>query len=166
MKGTRMWKPALSVPEYLPSRSTTHACCCGTTRAIREIRIIANTPTTTATMKEPMQHHRRGGEEDQLEPERSGRTESDEDRHQKRADGKESDVSGGGEELDDQQNKGREDPNPPSHERVIERNTSCRLSVPGCRLRAPLSLATSLQSVEQLRRDGRYELDVIRRAAG
>src|SRR5437763_33609 len=53
MNGTRRWNPALSVPENLPRRSITHACCCGTTRAIREMRIIAKTTTTTATIKVP-----------------------------------------------------------------------------------------------------------------
>src|SRR5262249_27666017 len=54
MNGTRMWKPALSVPENLPRRSTTHACCCGTTRAIREMRIIAKITITSATIKVPI----------------------------------------------------------------------------------------------------------------
>src|SRR5207248_10003305 len=46
-----MWKPALSVAEYLPSRSTIHAFCCGTTRAIRLIMIMAKMTTTTATRR-------------------------------------------------------------------------------------------------------------------
>src|SRR3954452_4077674 len=46
-----MWKPALSVAEYLPRRSTIHAFCCGTTRATREIMIIRKTTTTIATRR-------------------------------------------------------------------------------------------------------------------
>src|SRR3954454_15706911 len=45
----RMWNPAFSVPLYLPSRSTTQACCCGTTRAIREMTNIAKKARTTTT---------------------------------------------------------------------------------------------------------------------
>src|SRR6266851_2693718 len=44
-----MWNPAISVPEYLPRRSTTHACCCGTTRAILETRTIAKIAKTKVT---------------------------------------------------------------------------------------------------------------------
>src|SRR5262245_16491433 len=48
--GSRMWKPASSVPEYLPSRSTTKALCCGTTTAVLATITSSRNARTTATI--------------------------------------------------------------------------------------------------------------------
>src|SRR5438876_9475736 len=50
-----MWKPACSVSEYFPRRSTTQACCCGTTRAILETRMIAKIAKTNVTRTGPIE---------------------------------------------------------------------------------------------------------------
>src|ERR1035437_10237478 len=49
MKGTKKFKPGVRVPLYLPRRSTTHACCCGTTLIDWVMKITAMTNKTIAT---------------------------------------------------------------------------------------------------------------------
>src|SRR5687767_5572428 len=49
-----MCSPAPSVSLNLPRRSTTQACCCGTTRTIFDIRTITKMATTTTTINSPM----------------------------------------------------------------------------------------------------------------
>src|SRR5215218_9158050 len=41
MKGIRMFRPGVSVPWYLPRRSTTQAFCCGTTLSARKPKMTA-----------------------------------------------------------------------------------------------------------------------------
>ena len=48
--GTRKLSPGVSVPWYLPSRSTTQAFCCGTTLIARTTKVAAMTTRTRATM--------------------------------------------------------------------------------------------------------------------
>src|SRR4029453_8487741 len=53
-KGIRMWKPAWSVPRYLPSRSTTNADCCGTTTAVRAMTTTTRPASTSITRSAPV----------------------------------------------------------------------------------------------------------------
>ena len=53
MNGTRMWKPALSVLLYLPSRSTMKALCCGTTIAVLTSTTNATAATTSTSKNTP-----------------------------------------------------------------------------------------------------------------
>src|SRR5262245_39228984 len=48
--GSRMWKPASSVPEYFPSRSTMKALCCGTTTAVLATTTSSRIARTTTTI--------------------------------------------------------------------------------------------------------------------
>src|SRR3954471_3343403 len=48
MNGIRKFRPGVSVASYLPSRSTTHACCCGTTLIDRTTKMTATTNRTSA----------------------------------------------------------------------------------------------------------------------
>src|SRR4029450_2881329 len=54
MTGIRMWKPAGSVPRYLPSRSTTNADCCGTTTAVRAMTTTTSPASTSITRSAPV----------------------------------------------------------------------------------------------------------------
>src|SRR6185503_7482212 len=49
MKGQRMSRPASSAVQYFPSRSTTHACCCGTTRTSFENTTMTKMTPTIVT---------------------------------------------------------------------------------------------------------------------
>ncbi len=54
MNGTSTWKPAKSVPEYLPSRSMTNALCCGTTTAVFAMMIRTSIARMPKTMTAPV----------------------------------------------------------------------------------------------------------------
>src|SRR5206468_1541701 len=54
MNGRRMWKPAPSVPVYLPRRSTTYALCCGTTTAVRASTYTTSAASPRTTIKLPV----------------------------------------------------------------------------------------------------------------
>src|SRR5450755_4027952 len=46
MKGMTNSRPGVSVRSYLPSRSTTHACCCGTILKVWKMKIATMTAMT------------------------------------------------------------------------------------------------------------------------
>src|SRR6478752_418887 len=50
MKGTTMFRPGASVAWYLPSRSTTQACCWGTTLMVLKTNTSAMMKMTSATV--------------------------------------------------------------------------------------------------------------------
>src|SRR5450830_1819876 len=49
MKGTTMFRPGPRVAWYLPSRSTTHACCWGTTLMVLKTKTRATSSSTRVT---------------------------------------------------------------------------------------------------------------------
>src|SRR5438270_920724 len=52
MKGITNSRPGASVRSYLPSRSTTQACCCGTILKVWKMKIATTTKRTSATLVE------------------------------------------------------------------------------------------------------------------
>src|SRR6185369_5743676 len=52
MKGMTNSRPGASVRSYLPSRSTTHAFCCGTILKVWKMKMTATTKRTSATLVE------------------------------------------------------------------------------------------------------------------
>src|SRR5215217_2661964 len=55
--GTTKLSPGVSVRSYLPSRSTTHACCCGTILSVCTMKTMATMATTSATsIKAPLDY--------------------------------------------------------------------------------------------------------------